>query len=136
VTEYLRELAAIEDIRVNAAADENKNDPTSMFTEAIHTGTLMQLELNSQINVLKQMRLDDPFNRLIPGIIELRRNGPAHKGSNRWSNPTLRPLRWHGRRILTASRYKECQGREVENSLPKLVSRWGPSVPHLYNKAF
>jgi len=69
VTEYLRELSAIEDIRVNAAVDENKNDPTSMFAEVIHTGTLMQLELKSQIGMLKQMRLDDPFSDLIPGII-------------------------------------------------------------------
>jgi hypothetical protein len=70
VTEYLRELAAIEDIRVNAATDENKNDAVSTFSEAIHTGTLMQLELKSQISMLKQMRLNDPFNHLIPGIIE------------------------------------------------------------------
>lgn len=70
VTEYLRELAAIESIRENSTPDENTNDPNSTFAEVIHTGTLMQLELKSQIGMLKQMRLDDPFNKLIPGIIE------------------------------------------------------------------
>jgi hypothetical protein len=67
VTEYIRELAAVEEIRA-AGESELKQDPQSAFTNGIHTGTLMQLELGSQINALKQMHLDDPFDNLIPNI--------------------------------------------------------------------
>src|SRR5277367_1807219 len=69
VTEYVRQLAAIEGIR-EAGETEQKADPQSVFTNAIHTGTLMQLELRTQIGQLKPMRLDDPFDELIPSIAE------------------------------------------------------------------
>jgi hypothetical protein len=107
VTEYLRELAAIEDIRENAAADENKNDPNSTFTAAIHTGTLMQLELKSQIGMLKQMRLDDPFNKLIPGIIEF-------YPRKRWTIQTTRPSK--NDRPLSRRRVRERHRRRFRVS--------------------
>lgn len=68
VTEYIRELAAIEQVRDSAESDPKQDDPQSTFTNAIHAGTLMQLELESQKRQLNRMRLDDPFNDLIPGI--------------------------------------------------------------------
>jgi hypothetical protein len=69
VTEYVRELAAIEGIR-ESGETELKADPQSIFMNSIHTGTLMQLELRTQIGQLKRMRLDEPFSDLIPTITE------------------------------------------------------------------
>ena len=71
VTEYVRQLAAIESIRESAdlefkqAATTNGNENFSIM---IHTSTLMQLELGSQIGMLKTMRLKDPFDVLIPNL--------------------------------------------------------------------
>lgn len=70
VAEYVRELAAVQDIRESAEKDL-KQDPQSAFSNGIHTGTMMQLELGSQINQLKRIHLDDPFNDLIPSITGL-----------------------------------------------------------------
>lgn len=39
-----------------------------MFSNAIHTSTLFQLELDSQIRMLKGMRLNAPYDHLIPVI--------------------------------------------------------------------
>ena len=69
VTEFIRELAAIQDIR-EAAESDLKQDPQAVFSNCIHSSTLMQLELGSHISQLKGMRLDDPFSDLIPNIIE------------------------------------------------------------------
>jgi hypothetical protein len=70
VTEYIRELAAIQDIR-DSAENDLKEDPRAVFSNCIHSSTLMQLELGSQVSQLKQMRLDNPFGKLIPNIIDL-----------------------------------------------------------------
>ena len=70
VTEYIRELASIQEIRDSSERDL-KQDPDSTFTNCIHATTLMQLELDSQIGQLRRMRLDDPFNDLIPTLTKL-----------------------------------------------------------------
>jgi hypothetical protein len=67
VTEYIRELASIQEIRESGERDL-KQDSDATFSNCIHTSTLMQLELDSQIGQLKRMRLDDPFNELIPTV--------------------------------------------------------------------
>ncbi len=67
VTEDIRELAAIEDIR-ESGEKELKKDPNATFMSAIHTSTLFKLELGSQIRMLNGMRLDAPFDNLIPDI--------------------------------------------------------------------
>jgi hypothetical protein len=70
VTEYVRELAAIERIRT-AGEDENnqdKKDDKLPFAGAIHTSTLLELELGSQVKMLKRMSLNKPFDNLIPNI--------------------------------------------------------------------
>jgi len=70
VTEYIRELAAVERIRA-AGQDENnqdKKDEKLPFASAIHTSTLFELELGSQVEMLKSMRLNKPFDFLIPTI--------------------------------------------------------------------
>jgi hypothetical protein len=48
VSEYVRELAAIEDLRASGE-QELKQDPKALFSNVIHTSTLFQLELGSQI---------------------------------------------------------------------------------------
>ena len=67
VTEYIRELAAIEDIRASGEK-ELKQDPDSTFSNMIHSSTLFQLELASQIRMLKSMSLKPPHDYLIPII--------------------------------------------------------------------
>jgi hypothetical protein len=70
VTEYIRELAAIERIRA-AGEDENnqdKKDDKLPFASAVHTSTLFELELGSQVKMLNGMRLHAPFHELIPNI--------------------------------------------------------------------
>jgi len=67
VTEYIRELAAIENIRASGE-QELKKDAGATFLNAIHTSTLFKLELRSQIRMLKTMHLDAPYDDLIPNI--------------------------------------------------------------------
>jgi hypothetical protein len=67
VTEYIRELAAIENIR-ESGEQELKQDPNGTFSNMIHSSTLFQLELGSQIRMLREMRLKDPYDQLIPNI--------------------------------------------------------------------
>ena len=67
VSEYIRQLGATEDLR-ESGERELKQDPKASFSTMIHTGTLFQLELRSQIAVLKGMRLNAPYDDLIPTI--------------------------------------------------------------------
>ncbi len=67
VTEYIRELASLENIR-ESGEQELKEDPDHMFSNMIHSSTLFQLELGSQINMLRGMRLKAPHDQII-GII-------------------------------------------------------------------
>jgi hypothetical protein len=67
VTEYIRELAAIENIR-ESGEQEQREDPNSTFSNMIHSSTLFQLELGSQIKMLRGMHLKPPFDDLIPNI--------------------------------------------------------------------
>lgn len=72
VTEYIRELAANEDTRANAEREINaSNSSNGKLSSSIHASTLIQLELQSQISMLKSMHLDPPSNDLIPTIITL-----------------------------------------------------------------
>jgi len=70
VTEYIRELAAVERIRAAGEEENNqdKKDDKLPFASAIHTSTLFELELGSQVKMLKGMRLNAPFDELIPNI--------------------------------------------------------------------
>jgi len=67
VTEYIRELSAIENIR-ESGEQEVKEDPNSTFSNMIHSSILFQLELGSQINMLRGMHLKAPHDQLIPNI--------------------------------------------------------------------
>jgi hypothetical protein len=74
VTEYIRELSAYEELRVKGEqenADAQKSgDSSATFMGVIHSSTLFQLELGSEIAMLKSMRLNDPFDFLIPNITQ------------------------------------------------------------------
>ncbi len=70
VTEYIRELAVVE--RIRAAGEEENNQDTKEgrlpFAGVIHTSTMFGLELGSQVKMLRAMRLNSPFDHLIPTI--------------------------------------------------------------------
>jgi hypothetical protein len=70
VTEYIRELAAVERIRAEGEAENNQDtkDGKLPLASAIHTSTLFELELGSQAEMLKGMRLNKPFDFLVPSI--------------------------------------------------------------------
>ena len=70
VTEYIHELAAIEDIRAAGEQELKQGTKNEVFPAAIHTSTLTQLELRTEIGALKGMRLNAPFDWLIPNITE------------------------------------------------------------------
>lgn len=69
VTEYIRELSAYEEIR-SAAQEELKQDTTDNDTLStnVHSSTLFQLELGSEVRMLRGMHLNPPLDYLIPGI--------------------------------------------------------------------
>ena len=70
MTEYIRELAAVERIRAAGEEENNqeKKDDKLPFAGVIHTSTLFELELGSQVKMLRGMRLNAPFDELIPNI--------------------------------------------------------------------
>lgn len=68
VTEYIRELAAIEDIRASGEKDLKNGKKDEVFSTAVYTSTRMQLELRSDVKMLSDMHLKDPFDTLIPNI--------------------------------------------------------------------
>jgi hypothetical protein len=68
VTEYVRELAAIEDIRASGEKELEQGNKDEALSNGIHASTLIQLELRSQIAVLKGMHLKPPFDDLIPDL--------------------------------------------------------------------
>src|SRR5450755_4299720 len=70
VTEYIRQLAAIESIRASAEQELKQGTKDDVLPNAIHTSTLVELELRSQITMLKGMRLNPPFDELIPNLME------------------------------------------------------------------
>jgi hypothetical protein len=70
VSEYIRELAAVEEIHAKGEEENNqdKKDDQLPFSGAVHTSTLFELELGSQVKMLKGMRLNTPFDTVIPSI--------------------------------------------------------------------
>jgi hypothetical protein len=60
LSEYVR--------RVKTRITKIKRDDKLPFAGAIHTSTLFELELGSQVKMLKGMRLNAPFDELIPSI--------------------------------------------------------------------
>ncbi|MCU1310610.1 MAG: hypothetical protein JWO20_1735 [Candidatus Angelobacter sp.] len=68
VTEYIRELAATENLRASAEQELKQGSKDEAFSNGIHGSTLLQLELRSQVAMLRGMNLKPPFDDLIPNI--------------------------------------------------------------------
>jgi hypothetical protein len=69
VSEYVRELIAIEKIR-DQAAKELTEKGHNQLADCVETTTRFQLELNTSISMLKSMSLKPPLNELTPNIAE------------------------------------------------------------------
>jgi hypothetical protein len=69
VKEYVSEL--IEDEGLTVTGEKEFSEAKTLnerFSTGIYTSKSIQLELRSQIAMLKSMRLDDPFDTLIPSL--------------------------------------------------------------------
>jgi hypothetical protein len=64
VSEYIRQLGAIENIRAVAESDTKKKG-SNQFADCIHNTTKFQLELKRQIATLVPMHLNPPFEDVI-----------------------------------------------------------------------
>src|SRR5689334_18747312 len=70
VKEYVRELIEDEDWKKNSEKELTEaKTPNEQFSNGIYVSKSIQLELRSQIAMLKGMRLNDPFDMLIPTLI-------------------------------------------------------------------
>ncbi len=71
ITEYIRELSANENARAKAEQELKEATTTrDKLSSAIHANTLIQLELGSEIYMLRDMHLNLPIDKLIPNIIK------------------------------------------------------------------
>jgi len=70
VTEYIRGLSALENVRVKAE-EEFKADATAndKLSTSIYASTRFQLELKNQIYMFRDTHLSAPFEELIPNIV-------------------------------------------------------------------
>lgn len=72
VAEYIREFGAIEDARTLSYKEFQKipsGDNAASMMSAVRFSARMNLELNTNINILKKMKLKKPFETLIPSTI-------------------------------------------------------------------
>jgi hypothetical protein len=71
VKEYIRELTLDEDLEVSTTKELSQaKTPGEQFATGIYTNKSIELELSSQVSMLKSMRLDPPYERLIPDLID------------------------------------------------------------------
>jgi len=70
VKEFVRELIEDESLKTNGEKElSGAKTPNEQFSAGIYYSKSTQLELRSQIAMLKSMRLKDPFDTLIPSLI-------------------------------------------------------------------
>jgi hypothetical protein len=70
VKEYVRELIEDESLKKTGKKELSEGKtPNEQFSTSIYYSKSMQLELGSQIRTLQSMRLNDPFDTLIPSLI-------------------------------------------------------------------
>ena len=70
VKEYVRELIEDESLKTTGVKELSEAKvPNEQFSTGIYASKSIQLELRSQIAMLKSMRLNDPFDTLIPTLI-------------------------------------------------------------------
>ncbi len=68
VAEWIRQLAAIERIRLSWKQELQLSTREDSLANTVYASTLMQLELRTQIRSLDSMRLNPPFQELIPNL--------------------------------------------------------------------
>ena len=68
VTEYIRELAALDRLRTSSEKNLKQDTTDEVFSNVIYDCTRMQYELKTRINMLKDMHLNPPFEKLIPTL--------------------------------------------------------------------
>jgi hypothetical protein len=66
VTEYIRELGKME--RLRSQANDELNDGSDKMAGCVRNATRFQLELQSQIFMLRNMHLNPPFGELAPSL--------------------------------------------------------------------
>jgi hypothetical protein len=66
VTEYIRELGKME--RLRSQANDELNDGSNKMAGCVRSTTRFQLELQSQIFMLRNIRLNPPFDELAPSL--------------------------------------------------------------------
>ena len=71
VTEFIRELAEIQDIRDDFDRQMDPAKAPNALSVSSYSFTRMTLALKSQTGILEGMRLDKPYDFLIPSITEL-----------------------------------------------------------------
>ncbi len=70
VKEYVRELIEDENLKATGLKELSEaKTPNEQFSTGIYVSKSIQLELGSQVAMLKSMRLNDPFDTLIPNLI-------------------------------------------------------------------
>jgi hypothetical protein len=70
VKEYIRETITNEDLMVSLQKELSEaKTPNEQFSTGIYASKSIQLELRSQIAMLKSMRLDPPYETLIPDLV-------------------------------------------------------------------
>jgi hypothetical protein len=88
VKEYVRELIADEDLKTTAEKEfAQAKSPAEQFSTGIYIGTSIQLELRSQIEMLKGMQLATPYETLIPDLTYRKNKNPFQRDG--WTPPTL-----------------------------------------------
>jgi|SRR5665213_687708 len=71
VTEYIRELSAIETIREAALQEQGQRANEGLFMGFVYSSTRMQFELRTQIDTLTGIRLSPPFEDVIPYLFQI-----------------------------------------------------------------
>jgi len=70
VKEYIRETTTSEEMMVSLQKELSEaKTPNEQFSTGIYASKSIQLELRSQIAMLKSMRLDSPYETLIPDLV-------------------------------------------------------------------
>jgi hypothetical protein len=70
VQEYIREMTTDEDLKVSLQKElDEAKTPNEKISTGVYASKSIELELQSQIAMLKSMRLDPPFETLIPNLV-------------------------------------------------------------------
>jgi hypothetical protein len=73
VSEYVRELRVMEDLRTQSLEEMNGDAGKSkeLMADFVHNSTLEILELKTNVSTLKEMTLATPFDTLISSVIDI-----------------------------------------------------------------